>query len=121
MRLQQRSATAAQSKVLVTLPNGGFRQMEAGLSSIITKAVVEVFAHRFLSDPALLWISEFVRKHHVGLQSFRSMRRMEARRRKVSALRLRHSQSLASLRQRPNQARLRSTIQRLGRTAKPLA
>ena len=58
VRLQLRSATAAQSKVLVTLPNGKSRQMEAGLSSIITKAVVEVFAHRFLSDPALLWISE---------------------------------------------------------------
>ena len=64
---------------------------------------------------------EFVRKHHVGLHSFRSMRRMEARRRKASALRLRHSQSLASLRQRPSQARVRSTIQRLGRTTKPLA
>jgi len=32
--------------------------MEAGLSSIITKAVVEVFASRFLREPALLWISE---------------------------------------------------------------
>jgi hypothetical protein len=46
---------------------------------------------------------------------------MEARRRKASALRLRHSQSLASLRQRPSQARVSSTIQRLGRTTKPLA
>ena len=64
---------------------------------------------------------EAVRKHHAGLHSFRSMRRMEARRRKASALRLRHSQSLASLRQRPSQARVRSTIQRLGRTTKPLA
>ena len=64
---------------------------------------------------------ESVRKHHAGLHSFRSMRRMEARRRKASALRLRHSQSLASLRQRPSQARVRSTIQRLGRTTKPLA
>ena len=32
--------------------------MEAGPSSIITKAVVEVFALRFLHDPAVLWISE---------------------------------------------------------------
>ena len=46
---------------------------------------------------------------------------MEARRRKASALRLRHSQSLASLRQRPSQARVRSTIQRLCRTTKALA
>jgi BsuBI/PstI restriction endonuclease len=58
VRLQQRSATAAQSRVLVTLPNGETRQMEAGPSSVITKAVVEVFAARFLKDPAVLWISE---------------------------------------------------------------
>jgi hypothetical protein len=58
VRLQHRSATAAQSRVLVTLPNGETRQMEAGPSSVITKAVVEVFAPRFLSEPAVLWISE---------------------------------------------------------------
>jgi hypothetical protein len=58
VRLQQRSATAAQSRILVTLPNGETRQMEAGPSSVITKAVIEVFATRFLSDPAVLWISE---------------------------------------------------------------
>jgi hypothetical protein len=58
VRLQHRSATAALSKILVTLPNGETRQMEAGPSSVITKAVVEVFAVRFLSDPAVLWISE---------------------------------------------------------------
>src|SRR6184192_954634 len=46
---------------------------------------------------------------------------MKARRRKASALRLRFSQSLASLRQRLSQTRVRSTIQRLGRTTKPLA
>ena len=49
---------AAQSKILVTLPNGETRQMEAGPSSVITKAVVEVFATRFLGDPAVMWISE---------------------------------------------------------------
>ncbi len=58
VRLRQRSASAAQSKVLVTLPNGETRQMEAGPSSVITKAVIEVFARRFLKDPAVLWISE---------------------------------------------------------------
>src|SRR5208337_5042324 len=44
-------------------------------------------------DPARepLEILESVREHHEGLHSFRSMRRMEARRRKASALRLRHS------------------------------
>lgn len=58
VRLQQRSAIAAQSRILVTLPNGESRQMEAGPSSVITKAVVEIFAQRFLSDAAVLWISE---------------------------------------------------------------
>ena len=47
-------------------------------------------------------VTESVREHHAGLHSFRSMRRMEARRRKARALWLRHSQSLASRRQRPS-------------------
>ena len=63
-------------------------------------------------------VLESVRKHHLGLHSFRSMRRIDASLRKVSALRLRHSQSLASLRHLPSQAKVRSTIQRLGKTTK---
>jgi BsuBI/PstI restriction endonuclease domain len=47
--------------------------MGPGLSSIITKAVVEVFAPRFLSNPAVVWISEsgkkVVEKHDKLLQS----------------------------------------------------
>ena len=46
------------------------------------------------------------------------MRRIDARRKNASALRLRFSQSLASLRQRLSQAMVRSTIQRFGRTTK---
>jgi hypothetical protein len=46
---------------------------------------------------------------------------IEARLRKASALRVRFSQSFANLRQRFSPASVRSTIQRLGRTAKPLA
>jgi tripartite-type tricarboxylate transporter receptor subunit TctC len=64
---------------------------------------------------------ESVREHHAGLQSLRSMRRIEARRRKASALQLRFSQSLASRRQRFSQAMVRSTIQRFGRTTNPFA
>ena len=45
---------------------------------------------------------------------------MEASLRKARALRLRFSQSLASRRQRLSQAMVRSTIQRLGSTTKPL-
>src|SRR5262249_46275357 len=52
---------------------------------------------------------ESVRKHQAGLQSFRSMRRIEASRSNASALRLMFSQSLASLRQRLSQAKVRST------------
>jgi hypothetical protein len=58
VRLQQRSALAAQSRVLVTLPNGETRQMEPGPSSVITKAVIEVFTNRFMTNPTVLWISE---------------------------------------------------------------
>jgi outer membrane protein assembly factor BamB len=54
-------------------------------------------------------VLESVRKHQAGLQSFRSMRRIEASCRNASALRLRFSQSLASLRQRLSQAKVRST------------
>ena len=66
----------------------------------------------------LRWIGilESVRKHQAGLRSFRSMRRIEASRRNASALRLRFSQSLASLRQRLSQAMVRSTTQRRGST-----
>src|SRR5438128_1405254 len=45
------------------------------------------------------------------------MRRIEASRRNASALRLRFSQSLASLRQRLSQAKVRSTTERRGRAA----
>ena len=62
---------------------------------------------------------ESVRRLYVGLQSFRSMSRMDASLMKASALRLRFSQSLASLRQRLSQAMVRSTTQRLGWTTKP--
>jgi len=62
VQLQRRSAFGAKSKVLVTLPNGESRQMEAGPSSIITKAVIEVFASRFLGEAAVLWVSESGKK-----------------------------------------------------------
>ena len=66
-------------------------------------------------------VLESVRRLQAGLQSFLSMRRIEARRKNASAFRLRFSQSLASLRQRLSQAMDRSTIQRLGKTTNPLA
>lgn len=46
------------AQVLVTFPNGETRPMKPGPSSEITKAVVEVFAPRFLGNPAVLFVSE---------------------------------------------------------------
>ena len=50
--------TASTSAVPVTFPNGHTRNLAPGPSSIISKAVVEVFATRFLENPAVLWLSE---------------------------------------------------------------
>ena len=49
---------ADETQVLVTLPNGQTRSMASGPSSVISKAVVEEFAPRFLERPGLLWLSE---------------------------------------------------------------
>jgi hypothetical protein len=51
-------AAASQSGVLVTFPNHETRRLAPGPSSIVAKAVVEVFAARFLERPAVLWLSE---------------------------------------------------------------
>ena len=64
---------------------------------------------------------ESVSRLDQGLQSFRSMRRMEASFKNARALRLRFSQSLARRRQRLSHAMVRSTIQRLGNRTNPLA
>src|SRR6266403_2973932 len=63
---------------------------------------------------------ESVRTVQAGLQSFLSMRRIEARRKNAKAFRLRHSQSLARRRQRLSHAMVRSTIQRFGKTTNSL-
>ncbi|MFB2553851.1 BsuBI/PstI family type II restriction endonuclease [Ensifer soli] len=51
-------AAGASSGVLVTFPNKETRNLAPGPSSIISKAVVEEFAARFLGQPAVLWLSE---------------------------------------------------------------
>src|SRR6476620_1431008 len=66
-------------------------------------------------------LSVSVREVHAALQSLRTIRRIEARRRKARAFRFRFSQSLAKRRQRLSQPIVLSTIQRFGRTTKPLA
>ena len=51
-------AVASGTEVMVALPNGQSRSMAAGPSSLISKAVLEEFAPRFLERPGLLWLSE---------------------------------------------------------------
>jgi len=111
---------------LVCLPNG--MTLGQGLKVLVKymddhpealhEKTAELAARAFVKAWPCSHDSESVRKHHLGLHSFRSMRRIDASLRKVSALRLRHSQSLASLRHLPSQAKVRSTIQRLGKTTK---
>lgn len=56
--LMRRGAVTTGEGVLVTFPNGETRRLAAGPSSVITKAVIELFATRFLTAPAVLWVSE---------------------------------------------------------------
>lgn len=51
-------AAGGAAGVLVTFPNGETRQLAPGPSSIISQAVIEVFAKRYLEKPAVLWLSE---------------------------------------------------------------
>ncbi len=51
-------AAGSAADILVTFPNGETRQLAPGPSSTIAKAVIEVFAKRFLDQPAVLWLSE---------------------------------------------------------------
>ncbi len=61
-----RSGSAGQGgRILVTFPGGESRHMDPGPSSVITKAVVEEFAKRFLEAPAVIWLSES-RRHVVA-------------------------------------------------------
>lgn len=46
------------SSVQITFPDGAIRTLEAGPSSLISKAVIEEFAPRFLKQPHVLWLSE---------------------------------------------------------------
>jgi hypothetical protein len=56
--LVRRAAVATDEGVFVRFPNGETRRMAAGESSIISKAVIEVFTKVFLEKPGVLWLSE---------------------------------------------------------------
>lgn len=58
VEIMRSGAVAGGKKVLVTFPNGETRRMEPGPSSVISKAVVEEFALRFLKNPGVIWLSE---------------------------------------------------------------
>ena len=56
--IMRRGAVAREGRVLVTFPSGETRDMEPGPSSVISKAVVEKFAPKFLENPGVIWLSE---------------------------------------------------------------
>jgi len=56
--LVRKGASAMGDQVMVKFPNGETRRLKPGQSSIITKAVIEEFAPRFLQSPAVVLLSE---------------------------------------------------------------
>lgn len=58
IRIIRAGAAGSAAGVLVRFPGGETRQLAPGPSSIISQAVVEVFAKHFLEEPAVLWLSE---------------------------------------------------------------
>ncbi len=58
LAIMRRGAVAREDQMLVTFPSGEARHMEPGRSSVISKAVVEEFAPRFLDVPSVIWLSE---------------------------------------------------------------
>lgn len=58
LHLMKHITSATVHEVEVKFPNGEMRKLSAGPSSIIAKAVIEVFATKFLKQPAVLWLSE---------------------------------------------------------------
>jgi len=57
LSLASLSSKKHSGELLVTFPNGETRHISAGPSSEISKAVIEVFAPKFLREPAVLWLS----------------------------------------------------------------
>lgn len=56
--IMRAGAAASAAGLLVTFPNGQTRPLAPGPSSVIAQAVIESFAPRFLTAPAVLWLSE---------------------------------------------------------------
>lgn len=58
IELLRQGTIRSKEKVDVRMPDGSIRQMASGPSSVISKAVIEEFAPRFLREPAVLLLSE---------------------------------------------------------------
>lgn len=58
LRLVKHGALVAEDAVPVIFPNGETRALQSGPSSVIAKAVIEIFANKYLKKPAVLWLSE---------------------------------------------------------------
>lgn len=62
LALLRKGAAADNESVLVRLPNGEVRRLAPGPSAVLTKAVVEELAPRFLRQPAVVLLSESAQK-----------------------------------------------------------
>lgn len=58
LKLLKSYGVADSESIQITFPDGAIRTLEPGPSSLISKAVIEEFAPRFLKQPAVLWLSE---------------------------------------------------------------
>lgn len=54
----RKGAIAGGEHILVKFPSGETRRMAPGPSSVISKAVIEIFALRFLKSPGVIFLSE---------------------------------------------------------------
>lgn len=54
----RKGAVATGEGISVVFPNGEVRLLAPGRSSLISKAVIEDFAPRFLGEPGVIWLSE---------------------------------------------------------------
>ena len=111
-----RPMSAHHMVLLVSQARTPFRVRECHRELFVLHSALSKVTSRF--DP-IFYKLESVRRHYVQLHNFLIIIRIEARYTNARALRLRHSQSLASLRHLPSHANVRSTTHRLARTSNP--
>ncbi|WP_419593215.1 BsuBI/PstI family type II restriction endonuclease, partial [Thiolapillus sp.] len=58
LKLMKDYGSEDSESVQIKFPDGAIRKLEPGPSSLISKAVIEEFAPRFLKKPKVLWLSE---------------------------------------------------------------